>query len=799
MKRSLKWVLGIVGAVLLMLALAAATLLFWIDPNIFRDDFERLAAKQGIVLKLDGDLSWRFFPELQIVTGNTSVASPQAPQQTIAELNELSVAVALMPLLDKQVMIRGLSVEGFKAKLRVNDQGEANWAELGKTDRGQQDDNESQDAGDNAGLDIAVAKLSLRNGSIDYHNAVSGQNLVLSELNLSGDDIRLGNEPFPVALGAVLQFSDTSQTLQATVEFEGDINAAEDFSTAEVSNGQLGLTLNQQQGGSELTLRGDTGLVMKLALPKDGPPSLPVLALNQGQLSYRSGEQEIELQSLRLDAAIMPGKGPQALALSTQLEAQLPERKITTPLSLDARIAVNAELDAVELQQMRLQAKLQEQAIVASGALQLALSPLSYNAQLKLDGIAPRKLAASLGVALPKMAGDKALSHFAASLAVAGNEEALRLSNILLQLDATEITGSGELPLQGDKPYRLTLEADVIDLDQYLPPQGSGDAAASSKPAQGKDENSKSGKGSEDIDLAALKTLQLEAQLKIGQLLASAIPFSNLQLGVSASDGTLRLRPLKGKVYDSPFSATATIDAASRPYRFEVQGDIQQLPVGQLLKDLEIDQRISGTSDANFALKAQGQNTTAITNSLNGSIDLRGKQFQFQGINVERAFCRLVAAVQREPFNAQDWPSFTTFSDTTTRITFKDGVAKVEKLDAGVSRLALSGEGKINLRDSAFDLAFTTRLTGNDAEGLSCTINNKKLLNRNIPIRCKANFDDVGATSCLPDMRVVEELAKEKIKDKVDEKAKSVIEEKLGTEKGEAAKELFKQLFQKDK
>lgn len=814
MNRTLKWILGILVAALATVSLAAAALIFWIDPNLFRDDFERLAARQGVVLNLGGELGWRFWPELQIVSRNTSIAAPDAPTQPLAKFDELSVAVAVMPLLNKQVVVRGLAADGLEANLSVDKNGIGNWSQLGK--RGSQVDSQVNSApvspptektatkaatsskGDEdsseGGLNIGIDKLDIRNSAVRYRDARSEQSIEITNLNLSGENIALSGDgqpvsTFPLSISADLALRDPAQQVTAKLSLQGDLGSNDAFNQFEVSNSQIKTEVKRTQGELSQQISAQLTAAIKVMLPSESSPQISVLDVKQGQLAYQDPANDLRLSDISLNTTLLPGP-PQAISLSANISAKSASGDYTTPLALTGKYQLSPAMDALSVTDLNLSLKPGGESVILSGSSEVNFAPLTYSGTLKLGTFNPRQLAKYLAITLPEMANPKALTLADASLAFDGNDERLQVNNLVLRLDASKFTGSATVPFTGNAPYVASIKGDVLTVDDYLPPK------SESGPAEGADKNS--GDSDAPIDLSALQDLKLKLDLKMGQLRYSDIPLSTVQLGVNAQGGKLTVNPLSGTVYDSPFSATATVDASQSNYRYQIQGNTQQLPVGQLLKDLGVEERLSGKSDVDLNLSARGKTVSAIENSLDGNILLKGKQFQFQGINVEKAFCRLVATVQGETFNAEGWPAFTNFSDSTTKVSFKQGVAKVEKLDAGVSRLNLTGEGKVNLRKSAFDMVFNTKLTGNSGEGLSCVVKNKNLLNRAIPIRCKSEFDKVGALSCLPDPRVAEDIAKEKIKDKVDEKAKEVIQEKLGTEKGEAAKQIFNQLFKKN-
>ena len=104
MGRAIKYLIIALVSVVLIAVLAAASLAFWIDPNIFKDDIEKLAAEQGLILHLDGDLSWQVFPNIQIVINGASLATSDKVELMSFDTAELSVA--LMPLLNKDIVVQ---------------------------------------------------------------------------------------------------------------------------------------------------------------------------------------------------------------------------------------------------------------------------------------------------------------------------------------------------------------------------------------------------------------------------------------------------------------------------------------------------------------------------------------------------------------------------------------------------------------------------------------------------------------------------------------------------------------------
>ncbi len=158
--------------------------------------------------------------------------------------------------------------------------------------------------------------------------------------------------------------------------------------------------------------------------------------------------------------------------------------------------------------------------------------------------------------------------------------------------------------------------------------------------------------------------------------------------------------------------------------------------------------------------------------------------------------------------------------EMSTRIIIRKGVAHVESMSAGVEKIALTSTGQLDLVEGKFDMHLTTRITDAITQGgASCEVRNQKLLNRDIPIRCKGSFADIGIKTCLPDMSVLEDIAKDAAKEKLkaetdivkakadveveqakakaNQEVEKALKKKLGDDSGKAAKDLFKGLLKK--
>ena len=792
MPRALKYALIGLLSVVILAGSTLAALVFFIDPNIFKGEIEKLAADQGLILNLEGDLSWQIFPDIQIAVGKSSLATAATADAKSAEIvrfEQAQLAVALKPLLQKQLVIKGVTLSGLNANLVVDKNGVGNWSKIGKQTKAP---DKAASTEKSAEQDLDIQKLRLNNSTVHYVNAQTGQDILLERLSLSGDDIQLDNNKFPLQLSSTITFKDAKQNLAADIELSTYLQVNNTLDNFIVNDGDIRLSAKHSNEQAAVSVKTRLKLSATANLKDALVWSLSDLDVQDTNLQFSATDgTELSLKSLSLNGAVQPGGEPSKLSLQTELSYKAPNQTpINTQITLASMVSADAALNSFSSENTVMTTTIGDETISVNSTAKATISPLVYQANMQLSPANFRKVAKTLAIALPEMAEASSLSKVGASATIKGDDKLVSVSGLNVTLDASTISGDLSLPLDKDKATKLTLNIDKINVDHYLAPPAPKESASS---------NTKGAASSDELALPRemLNSLNIDANIKAGELIISQLPFKNLNLKLSAKQGITQLSPASGLLYDSPFKVMTEIDTRATATKFQLKADSKQLPIGKVLTALDISQELSGLSDVDLDLSTSGATISGLKKNLDGNITLTAQQLRLNNMNIERAFCQLVTRLQQEPFEPNNWPLYSDLKDTTTKIVITKGVAKIEQLNTGVTKLALRGNGKVDLTADSFDVVLNGRLAQADQDAMACKINNEKLLNRDIPIRCKASFDSVGATSCLPDFRIIEDIAKEKAKNKVEEKAQEFIDKKMGGENGEAAKQLFNQFFKK--
>jgi len=169
------------GVLVGLTILAVAALLIAelaIDPERMKPRIEaQFEARTGRTLRLEGALSWRFFPWIVIRSGGGVVGNPEGfvgDDPDFARWKTLRLGVELLPLFDRAVIVDSIEIDGLELNLKRRADGQVNWelpaevASLGL-------EGEEARSGNAQRLSFAVAFVNLTGAQLRWHDEVLKQ------------------------------------------------------------------------------------------------------------------------------------------------------------------------------------------------------------------------------------------------------------------------------------------------------------------------------------------------------------------------------------------------------------------------------------------------------------------------------------------------------------------------------------------------------------------------------------------------------------------------------------------------
>lgn len=223
----LKILLGLFGALLLLVVSAAIALPLLFDPNDYRDEISKqVEDKTGREFTMAGDLKLSVFPWLGVETNQVSLANAKGfGPEPFAEIRQLGVRLRLLPLLDKRIEIGTVVLDGLRLRLEQTANGN-NWADLAQAENSDNDNNEPEvsDTGD-SGFSVnalSVGAIEITDAALRWIDASSGQDLTLQDFNLRTGRVELGK---PVNLSGDFDVAVGKPKIVAQVDLLGIVHA----------------------------------------------------------------------------------------------------------------------------------------------------------------------------------------------------------------------------------------------------------------------------------------------------------------------------------------------------------------------------------------------------------------------------------------------------------------------------------------------------------------------------------------------------------------------------------------------
>ncbi|MDN3637833.1 AsmA family protein [Simiduia curdlanivorans] len=504
---------------------------------------------------------------------------------------------------------------------------------------------------------------------------------------------------------------------------------------------------------------------------------LDQLALVDSQLSYYTAEGlqldltelNAELSQLKLNGDAFP------VNLSSQFNLVRPEAatlKGNTRATLDLKVP--AKLDQIIIEKLKAPTQLVQGGSSAEVELELnskillgraSDSGLSYSGDLALAPTNLQKLMIALGTPLPPMADAEALHHVALSSPFQGTDKAITFEPLTLQVDSSAIKGKVAITDFAALALNIDVQGDSINLDHYLAPP-----EATAQGSSGKTKTAPRGANAaadDALPLETLRALNLNLLAGFNKLSVKGLDLTQVKARVAAKDGLINLSAFDALLHDGPLNASAVFDARPSVASLNFKATGSKMPLEKLLADFDVEQLVSGIGGVQVTGMASGRTSTALTESMKADIQLTSQQMLLHNMNLEKSLCELAMLAQRQEMPQIAWTDSTKLKTLTSSMQFANQKLTINSLNSGVESMVLAGLGMVDLNKGALDFKFNLRVDEAANKLLNCPIANKKLLNMDIPIRCKDSFAKLNARSCAPDMAVLEKLYGDEVKSKL--------------------------------
>ena len=680
----LKYVLlGAVALVVLggaVLAYIAATF----NPNQYKPQIvQAVKEKTQRTLKLEGNIDLMLFPSIGARLGKAALTE-RASDKEFAAVQDLRVAVKLLPLLSRQVVVDTVEIKGLRAQLVRFKDGKTNFGDFsGGPAAAPAPGPKPGEAGP---FRIDIAHVRIEDSAITYIDQAAGAKYELSGLNLKTGRVASG-VPSPIDLSFVVRADqpkiDLKTALKTRLVFELDKQrfALEDIDL-DANGAALGVTelTASAKGALDARPASTEFAASKLAVAVKGKHAGEPFAVKFDLPRLNITRDKVSGEKITLDATL----GGAKRNLVAKLE--IPGIEGNTKAFGAARVTASVTM--------------QEEG--AKTSVKMA-SPLTGSIERRHFELP--KLVASVNVANPRLPKSPIEATVNGALGIDAAKQAANLT-FATKFDESTINGRAGLAKFSPPTYIFDVSVDKLDADRYLPKPAASQPAPKGKP--------KATPSEQPIDVAALKDLNANGTVRIGALKVSNARTSNVRLDIKAANGRLDLNPIAANLYRGSLAGALTVNAAATP-SITVKQKLSGIDIGPLLKDLADKDLLEGRGNVALDVTAQGNTMSALKKALAGTATLRLTDGALKGINIAgsiRSAKAKLGTLRGEQVQQADKTEKTDFSELSASFNIKNGVAHNNDLSMKSPLLRVGGEGDINIGADSLDYLIKAAVVG---------------------------------------------------------------------------------------
>ena len=845
----LGWIVKITLGLTLVLVIGVTLFFFTFDANKYRGQISQLVQDQtGRELSLD-DINLTLYPTVGLAITDVKLSNAAGfDEPYMLSIAQMRVGVALMPLLRKELAVDTLELNGLSVYLARNAEGTTNWQDLlPETATSQADEQSVEQAAEQTEpatatkptdtdtitaqlQNLAIDGIRIQNAAFIWDDQATNQRIEMDNLNVTTNAIRL-NQFFNLKLAGNLAVQDPQLNLTWQFSIDTRVNeqlelSVKDLSLAlDLSSRELPIqssTLHLNLPTIDLNLEQQLFSLADLTLDISAQlqQNQPIASLSgQGMVSNASfnlTEQQLKLPEFNLT---LVAKGPlqptdqqllNSLDLNlnlTELDAKLDTLVVSIPSILlsgaldtpllpvgktdfDLKTQVQANLGEQTLQIDHLQLAVLDLVLKTQVTITQLQSTPTITSEVAIDTFNLRKLLNQLQIELPEMAKANTLEKLALSFnsRVTLGDEApnIALNNLKLALDNSQLTGQGELQ-PGDKLLaRWNLSLNQLNLNDYLPPKPEGVSEPEPKPEDQTEFVL-------ELPNELLRSLDLDGQLRVGQLTFDQLNMVNILVAIKAKDGVLDLSELRADLFNTQAQASAQLDVRADQPKMAIKLNSRNIPIGEVITSFVDFDRLSGTGLVQADLTTAGDRISQWQENLNGSLTLNLRDGAVKGFNLAKSVRDAQALFQGQRASADEGPLQTDFSAMDLQATIKQGIVTTERLTAEAPFMRLRGEGTINLPKQELDYLVRTSIVASAVGQDGADLNN--LAGLTIPV--KLNGPLIRPRVSLDLASLLESRARQEVEERLrqeQERIQQQIEKQVEEQKERIEEQIQQQL-----
>jgi uncharacterized protein involved in outer membrane biogenesis len=641
MNKYLKYSLYAIGGLVVVLLLLVAVIAATFNPNDYKQQIiDLVKEKKDRTLTIEGDITLSFWPKIGADLGKVAISEHKGSAE-FASINSAKVALAVLPLLKKELVVDTIYVDGAKANIVKYKDGSTNFDDLLSKDEEEESteirfdvqgvkvtNSEVRYSDEGTGAQYAISQFNLTSGRIalaepmdiatDFtvkanqpaiaanvkvkgnfladpgtkHFKVAGLDTLITGDMFDGKNVEIKASGDVDAKLAELEFLVNSLKLAASGNFDGaqqtvELNApALSILKDEVSAQKISVNVTQKKADADLKLN------MVLADMKGSPKALQSSGIS-GDLNMTQGKRVVSsqfsspfkgnIEDLVFDIPKLAGKlniqdpslpnGAIQGTFDLDAHADIKQEKADSTFNLNvADTKLNGNVDVTSFKTPNIKFNLTADKINLNQLLGKSTAAPAPAAKKSSSSNQPADLSALKTLLVDGKLNIGSIIYdpyhvTGLNVAIKGDGQKLSLTGLDVKVDDSRIKGNFAIS-QFSKPlYTFDIDVDQVDLDKYA-------SASSSASSSTKTSAPTASKSDKPLDLSALKALNADGSIRVGQLKYGKTKASNINIKLNANGEKLSLNPFNAKVDDSQINASLGVTQFSQPqFSFDVNID----------------------------------------------------------------------------------------------------------------------------------------------------------------------------------------------------------------------------------
>ena len=205
-----------------------------IDPNDYKSEIvDQVEDNAHRHLVIDGDIAWRFFPNIGLTLGHTKIVNPAGfPDEPLMQFDSAQVDLAFWPLLSKSIEVGMISIHGLSLNLHTRKDGVSN---LDSNESIKEEINkeieDAQSTGEMSIESVVIEGFKVVDAKVVIENLAEGSKQTFDAINFTLGKLEL-DKIVAITFAATIDTGD----VKAYIQSKGDIKISEDLKRFDLIN-----------------------------------------------------------------------------------------------------------------------------------------------------------------------------------------------------------------------------------------------------------------------------------------------------------------------------------------------------------------------------------------------------------------------------------------------------------------------------------------------------------------------------------------------------------------------------------